>query len=308
MNSENAHIAVILCTYNGENFIKEQIDSILNQSYQNFTIYISDDGSSDKTLDIVYQYKKFLESEKIKITNGPKLGYGNNFISNLKKHIDEANYFCYCDQDDIWDIKKIEHALTILINYENEPALYCSVTNIISEDGDFIGKSHYKNITPSFGNALCQSIAGGNTMVFNKKAALLLNHIPNKMQISSHDWITYLIISAAGGIIYYDRESYISYRQHNKNLVGNNQKLKSKIIRFLAFYNGSYRKWNGQNIDILDSLPCILNFNKKLFFMYKEIHYGNFFSRLIALSKISIYRNSILETYIFYLGGIFKLI
>jgi len=308
MNSENEHIAVLLCTYNGEKFIREQLNSILNQSYQNFTIYISDDGSSDMTLDVIFSYKKYLDSEKIKIINGPKRGYGNNFISNLKKHIDDANFFCYCDQDDIWDINKLEHALTILLKYGNEPALYCSITNLIAEDGGFIGKSHYKHITPSFRNALCQSIAGGNTMVFNKKAGLLLNYIPDEMQISSHDWITYLVIASAGGIIYYDRESYINYRQHNKNLVGDNQKLKSKFIRFMAFYNGSYRKWNGENISILNSLHCISHSNKKLLILYKKIHYGNFISRIISLSRISFYRSSVLETFIFYFGGIFKLI
>lgn len=308
MISENEHVAVLLCTFNGEKFIKEQLNSILNQTYQNFTIYISDDGSVDKTLDIIYSYKKYLKSGRIKIINGPKRGYGNNFISNLKMHIDEANFFCYCDQDDIWDIKKLEHALTILLKYKNQPALYCSVTNLISESGAFIGKSHYKNIIPSFGNALCQSIAGGNTMVFNKQAGLLLCYIPNEMQVSSHDWISYLIISSVGGIIYYDRESYINYRQHNNNLVGDNKKLMSKFIRLAAFYNGSYRKWNSENISILDSFPYILNPNKKLFFLYKKIHYGNFLLRIIALSKISFYRSSKFETLIFYFGAIFKLI
>jgi glycosyltransferase involved in cell wall biosynthesis len=301
-------IAVLLCTLNGEKFIDEQIQSILNQTYQNFTIFISDDGSSDKTLVNIQRFNRYIESGKIQISSGPAQGFGKNFISNLISHIDDADFFCYCDQDDIWNARKLEHSLNILLKYKNEPALYCSVTNLISEKGNLIGISKYKNVKPNFKNALCQSLAGGNTMMFNKNAALLFRFLPKDIEISSHDWVTYLVIASVNGKIFYDKVSYISYRQHSNNLVGDNQDLKSKLIRFSAFYNGVYRKWNKQNIRLLSTLPNFSKSNNKIFSSFKKIHSDDYKIRIRVLFKFTFYRCNFFETILFYIGLIFKLI
>lgn len=305
---QNFKIAILLCTFNGEKFIVEQIQSILNQTYQNFIIFISDDGSFDKTLDNIQQFNSHIESGKIKISIGPLRGYGNNFLSNLIKHIDEADFFCYCDQDDIWNVRKLEYSLNILLKYKDEPALYCSVTHLISEEGYSLGFSKYKNIKPNFKNALCESIAGGNTMMFNKSAALLFKYLPQDIEISSHDWVTYLLVASVNGKIYYDKVSHVYYRQHNNNKIGDNQGFKSKLKRLFALYNGTYKKWNNQNIRLFFTFPCMTDLNYKNFSDFKNIHHTNLLFRLLILIKFPFYRSNIFESIIFYFCVIFFLI
>ena len=203
---------------------------------------------------------------------------------------------------------KLHHTLNILKSYKDIPALYCSVTNLISEDGQLLGISKYKKIKPSFNNALCQSIAGGNTMAFNKKTAELFRCLSDEIKISSHDWLTYILVSSVGGKIYYDKDSYINYRQHTNNAVGDNQGIQSKFKRLYAYCNGSYRRWNGQNIDALDGFPYFLESNKLIFLTYKNIHCGNFILRFRSLLKFPFYRDSFIENIIFYIGAIFRLI
>ena len=104
-------VNIMMATYNGEKYLSEQLDSILSQSFQNFKIYISDDKSIDNTLEILLKYKKNYP-DKIEIIDYEKKkgSAAKNFIY-LFENVDEADYYMFCDQDDVWDNDKIKKLL-----------------------------------------------------------------------------------------------------------------------------------------------------------------------------------------------------
>lgn len=302
MNISDETVAVILCTYNGEKYIKDQLDSLQRQTHRNIKVFISDDGSCDKTIEII---KTFYDKLNIKIIKGPKLGAANNFIFNLKQNIHEANYFCFCDQDDIWDPLKIQVSLNCISRFDHVPAMYCSRTNIISECGRFLRRSHFWNTNPCFDHALCQSIAGGNTMLFNKKTAELMFLISFKNKIPAHDWLTYLLVTAVDGYVYYDDCAYIGYRQHGQNQVGCSSNIFGRLRRFNAFLKGSYKKWNHDNIKLLSNFSPITSENISKLYFFEKLHSGSFWERVNSLYNSQFKRHNRIETAVFQLGALF---
>ena len=103
-------VAIIMSTYNGEPFIRQQLDSILNQTYKNIELVVRDDGSKDKTVEIIKEYQE--KYENIKFFQGENLGFVKSFFELLK--LTEADYYSYADQDDIWIENKIEPAVNSL--------------------------------------------------------------------------------------------------------------------------------------------------------------------------------------------------
>jgi glycosyltransferase involved in cell wall biosynthesis len=108
-NSVNGgFVAILLGTYNGEKFLAEQLDSLENQTHKNWIIIASDDGSTDRTLEILQQYQAKWPVGKLTVLNGPKKGFCQNFLSLACNNIIRADYYAFCDQDDVWFDGKIE--------------------------------------------------------------------------------------------------------------------------------------------------------------------------------------------------------
>lgn len=133
----------------------------------------SDDGSQDSTLDILNRFG--LETNRIRIFQGPENGFCQNFLSLICNDPIEADYYALSDQDDIWHEDKLARAVATLSNISREiPALYCSRTKLVDERNLEMGLSPLFRRTTGFRNALVQNIAGGNTMVFNHAARKLI--------------------------------------------------------------------------------------------------------------------------------------
>ncbi|HOV15546.1 MAG TPA: glycosyltransferase, partial [Spirochaetota bacterium] len=116
-------INILMSTYNGEKYLKEQLDSLLNQTYKNIKIYIRDDGSSDNTLNILKEYNK---ENKINLFVGENIGFVKSFFW-LIKNSDNADYYSFSDQDDVWFPGKLEKAINLLNKYDSQiPTLYFS--------------------------------------------------------------------------------------------------------------------------------------------------------------------------------------
>ena len=187
--------------------MREQLDSFERQSYTNWHLWVSDDGSTDKTLDILCEYQRKWGLEKITISRGPESGFAANFMSLMVRTDIQADYYALSDQDDIWMSEKLAKATKKLENSEcGRPRLYCSRTELIDKDGTALGFSPYFVRPPSFLNALVQSIAGGNTMVFDNNLRDVVQAFgPHANSIVSHDWALYQLATGAGGTIIYDR-------------------------------------------------------------------------------------------------------
>jgi glycosyltransferase involved in cell wall biosynthesis len=285
MSSEkqtSAVIGVVLCTYNGENYLNEQIESIVNQTYKNWKIFVSDDGSTDQTLDILRGYKDKLENNKIDIYYGPQQGFAKNFIGLLRKVNSQCEYYAICDQDDIWDSDKLISALSHIENLDQlKPILYCGSTRLITHDGKFIQNSNIFATTPSFKNAIVQSVAGGNTMVINRVAADLISQTPLLGELISHDWWIYILISGVGGKIYYESIPRVSYRQHEGALVGQNVTLTAKLYRIYQLLNGRYKKWNTENLKNLSYFRDKLTIeNRETLYLFEASRSGFLIKRL----------------------------
>lgn len=210
-------IVVLMSTYNGEKYIKEQLNSILAQTYPTHVL-IRDDGSKDETVNIIEDY--IAAGADINLIKGQNLGVKGSFFE-LIKLAPEADYYSFADQDDVWLDDKLEAAVTMLQAEENTlgynvPLLYCSNANLVDADLNLITREN-KKPRPSFGNALVENICTGCTAVINRALIeKIRENIPDPDKIIMHDWWLYLIAEAFGKTVF-DDEPHINYRQHGNN-------------------------------------------------------------------------------------------
>jgi glycosyltransferase involved in cell wall biosynthesis len=263
-SSSPARVAILLAVKDGARFLPEQLESYAQQTHTDWSVHVSDDGSDDKTLDIVRNFASRV-SNLVTLRDGPRAGSSSNFLSLLRDSSIDAGYFAFSDQDDVWYPEKLERALSLLWTAPgDQPAIYCSRTELIDRDGRHVGFSTDFKKAPSFRNALVQSIAGGNTMVFNRAARELLKKVPDG-NVVIHDWTTYIVISAAGGTIFYDRRPSVSYRQHEGNLFGANMSFWARARRVKMLFEGQWQEWNSIHLKALERfLPDITDENRKV--------------------------------------------
>lgn len=213
-------ISVCIATYNGEKYIKEQLDSLVNQTVKPYEVILQDDCSLDNTVEIAKQYTDQLN---LKIyTNDVNLGFTKNFESVISKA--NGNYIALCDQDDIWREDKLE---ILLNNIENNSLIY-SNSMLIDANGKSLEKSFSKVLNKNFIsstealNFLNDNCVSAHAMLFKKE---LLNYIfPFPKNIFFDQWIA-ANAAALNGVKYYD-ECLVEYRQHDNNTLSNHIKKK----------------------------------------------------------------------------------
>lgn len=236
-------ILVLLSTYNGERYLSQQLDSLMQQVNVQLQILIRDDGSKDSTKTIIQDYIN-KHPQQIRCFFGENLGARESFFELIKYTIDGLNqfdYFAFCDQDDIWEPNKLERAAELLLAHEGSslPLMYCSSTQMVDSNLTPIG---IWPTPPKKGahlyNALVENIAVGCTTVLNRRAIQLISvYFPSHIdQIIMHDWWAYLCVSAFGKIIFDERPA-IQYRQHGQNALGGQTdsfmlKWKKRWVRF----------------------------------------------------------------------------
>lgn len=214
-------VAVLMSTYNGEKYIREQIDSILSQIKVNVTLFIRDDGSTDSTVKIITQYTE--KYSNIKLWVGENIGVGNSFMQLLYSLTDEFDYYAFSDQDDIWLNEKLERAIE-KISKNTVPTLYVSNQILVDKNGRKLGMRYVQKPDLSYMQTLSNNKATGCTMLWNKALNDRLTDInarPSKILLDNriHDvWIS--AVAGLIGEIVYDQNGYILYRQHENNVVG----------------------------------------------------------------------------------------
>ena len=236
----NKKVQVLLSTYNGEKYLVEQIESVLAQKYSNLDLLIRDDSSTDATLSIL---KKYADLPTVKIVQEKNRGVPQCFFRLLEIASPQADYFAFCDQDDVWFDDKITKAIALLEKIpEDIPSMYCSRLNLVDENLNFLGTSFLPKQQPSFKNAIVSNLATGCTVVINQRTrGLILKQIPRINTM--HDRWIYQVVSALGKVVV-DRESRILYRQHQTNSVGMSHNLLNRWLRRinqLTDKNSKYR-------------------------------------------------------------------
>lgn len=223
-------IAILLSAYNGAKYIEEQIDSLLSQTFQNFVIYIRIDGSTDGTAGIVdgYSYKYPDKIQRVDI-DGDNLGCGQSFMW-LLEHV-EADYYMYCDQDDVWLPTKVEETLAKMkihdeTGYKETPCVV--FTDAIVTDAnmniifDSLWTSNHRNPEDAkdiYRYLIYRQPALGCTMMFNNKArflALRAKEFADRSE-GAHDRLIVCLCAECGEVDYIDKP-LIKYRQHGNNV------------------------------------------------------------------------------------------
>jgi glycosyltransferase involved in cell wall biosynthesis len=217
-------IEILLATYNGEKFLKAQLDSILKQTYQSWCILAHDDGSIDATLDILHDFKREYPS-KIKILDDEiSFGSARDNFEHLLKHA-TADYVMLCDQDDVWLDDKIVQTLSMMKKMEyqnpNKPVLVHTDLIVANEKLDVIAPSlfAYQRLRKNsrLSNLMVRNNVTGCTVMLNQKALMCALPIPREAMM--HDWWLVLKVKQLGMVGFVDRPT-MYYRQHGENCLG----------------------------------------------------------------------------------------
>lgn len=230
-------VQVLLSSYNGEKYIKKQIDSILNQKEVDISLLIRDDGSKDKTIEII----KNINDKRISLIKGDNVGVARSFFHLIHNSGNQYDYFALSDQDDVWDDDKLISAIKCLKRYDQVPAIYSSNTRLVDKDLNFIKTENFSPKT-TLGSAIVKNYVKGCTVVFNKqlKKYIILD---DQSYIQHHDWWINLVALAVGGVSVFDTVPHIMYRQHGKNVEGAPSTFYEKWKRRLKKYlNYNYKR------------------------------------------------------------------
>jgi glycosyltransferase involved in cell wall biosynthesis len=287
---------ILLCTLNGERFLAEQLASLKSQTFKNWKLIASDDGSRDRTRSILVEFQKSCEPGKVEIIDGPRRGATANFLFQVCAENLASEYYAFCDQDDIWDADKLERAIDALEQTDaGIPALYGSRTRLIDEAGNEIGFSPLFHRKPEFRGALVQSIAGGNTMVFNQKVRELVVFCGAEVDVASHDWWLYQVTSACGGRVHYDAHPSVRYRQHDYNIIGANAGWTARMRRLHLLHQGRFRHWEDLNVAALTRFrPRMSPENRRLFDLFRRARHEPLLRRATIFAQTGVYRQTML--------------
>lgn len=223
-----------MSTYNGESYLADQIDSIINQSYLNWHLYIRDDGSNDKTCEIIRHYSS--KCSKISFVNDGKvtnLGVIKSFM-NLLRNID-ADFYMFSDQDDVWKRDKVLNTIKFIKQFDYRTKPVCVYTNLQVVDNQLQGNEPLLDYNwQDFLHLLFTNNAYGCTMMLNQRLKELVKFDSiNYSNVFMHDWWLMLIAAGFGEVGYLD-EKTILYRQHGNNQVGaSNKTLLSYLNRVI---------------------------------------------------------------------------
>ncbi len=296
-------VAVLLATYNGELYISKTLESLVNQTYEDYVIYIHDDGSADKTLDIAKEYQKKYP-QKVVIIDHPYFGSATkNFLFLLESV--KADIYMFADQDDIWDKKKVE----ILVKEyykegENDnPLLLFSDMSVIDSDGVSISDSYFdycnlKADRHKLNQIIAQNVVPGCASLFNSPLRKEVLKCANRDNIIQHDWWLACVAAATGNIIYVDKK-LVHYRNHGKNVIGANkdwllrdvQKIFSNSIRHSVTESKNRTKRFVRQAMELSNTDIKNNKDKTMIMELSEFFRKGKLGRLKLLIKYRIMRN-----------------
>ena len=228
----DSKIEILMATYNGEKYIREQIDSIISQTYSNWTLLIRDDGSKDDTVKIIKEYEKKDKRIKLLEDNRGNLGFVKNFEELLKNSSED--FIMFSDQDDYWLEDKIEKYIFELNKLGDEkflkPLLVHSNSFICDEKLE-IKKKEFINsriaIENNKNSYFFAYFVQGSTILINRK--IIKMGLPFSKNVKLHDRYFHLLAEFFGKRVFIDK-SLMKYRQHENNEIGAKGSIIKKII------------------------------------------------------------------------------
>ena len=297
-------VLVLMSTYNGEKYIKRQIESIEKQKTDCLIdILIRDDGSTDSTVNIVKTLMK--KYNNIKLVAGHNVGFNKSFFE-LFRMADGYDYYAISDQDDIWINTKIQKSIrTIEKEGEKAPILFGACSYIVNDKKEKIGLTSQANKELTLKNTIIQNIVPGHSQVFNNKMLDFLKTKNDISQIYVYDyWITNLAMLF--GKVYFSNDPLVEYRIHDSNSVGyGKNKMEWAKERLRRIKNGDGKKMTNQIKYFYAKFEKCIDIDSK-----KEIEKfinsrDNFLRRLKFVFSTRLYRQKRMETVLFKLTYLF---
>ena len=298
-------IKIIMATYNGEAYLSAQLDSILAQSYDNYQIIVSDDGSTDRTIDILADYINKHPGKVILLDKDRYFGSACSNFFYLMEHCGDG-YVMFCDQDDVWDEDKIAQTLDKLrqIEKENRPALVFTDLEVVNEELRQIAPSfmRYSKLDGSrcaLNQLLVQNVVAGCTAMANDKLIQLAREVLTAEDILMHDWWIALIAAAFGNISYFNKPT-VKYRQHNKNTVGAKDTRKISYVMYKVFSNNDLRESLRRTVKQAERFSEIYGDrlcekNRALVNGYSHLYQNGKLARLLFLYKNKIFKYGLMR-------------
>ena len=221
-----AEVCILLATYNGSSYIRQQVDSLLAQTYGDFHLILSDDGSKDNTPELLEDYARTYPEKITHYRSGRRFGCAQDHFMHLLEQFRDSPYIMFCDQDDFWHADKIEKTMEVMRRIEQPgiPAMVHTDLRVVDGelkemDGSFMRFSKLCGTRLALHQLLVQNAVTGCTMMLNKALAdLACEHMPGQ-RVLMHDWWLALLASACGQTGFVP-EATIDYRQHGNNSVG----------------------------------------------------------------------------------------
>lgn len=304
MENECPLVAIVLSTFNGERYLEEQLNSLLEQTYKNIKIIVRDDGSNDGTCEILKRYNE--TRSEIDVYFEHNIGVVGSFLRLLNLVPSEAEYVALCDQDDVWCEGKIERAVTTIagilpVNHESDPVanpiMYFCALERVDANLKHLGVISQAPREPSLENSLVQNVATGCAMVLNKSALqLVINKDVSLNKIGMHDWWLYQVISAFG-LVLYDTTPQIKYRQHGGNVIGSPTGIRYWLCRLKRHLGTNNKEIRSQANELLRVYGADMprKNNKLINEFLEQSREKNIFSRLGYTIRMPIYRQKFID-------------
>jgi hypothetical protein len=305
MRHQDQRVAILLSTFNGAHFLREQLDSLLNQTHQNWTLYWRDDRSHDDTRAVIAEFAsragqgRCVEMPGEPVNIGPAASF-HFLLRAVSNALSQSDAVAFADQDDVWLPNKLERGVAALAQVPQPiPALYCARQILVDAQLNRIGVSALASHQGGFPAALTQNVATGCTVMLNSKAArLVADSVPSTA--TQHDWWCYLVVTAAGGRLIQDPEPVILYRQHSGNAVGAPRSTVHRAVGVLKRGPQAFMTVLRQNVAALASQPDLLTQRAQNdVAMLDSALRGGLRRRLAALRLSGLVRQTWIETTVF---------
>lgn len=299
-------INILMATYNGSKYVRQQIDSILAQSFQDYHLILSDDGSKDDTSKILDEYAQRYPDRITHHCSGRKFGCAQKHFMYLLTQFHDAPYIMFCDQDDHWHSDKVQKTYEKMKQIEGDPAIPAMVhTDLRVVDGDLneidgsfmhYSKLHGEMLTLE--HLLVQNVVTGCTMMINRSLAELSVTTPEDVDMRMHDWWI-AILAAATGNVGFLNEATMDYRQHGNNVVGavNKRSLgyllsRAKLSNIVKAMQRSYRQAESVFEVFGDRIP---EEKRRLIAAYGELQKKGYLERRYIFMKFGFYKQGIIH-------------
>ena len=292
------HIRILMCTHNGARHIAEQLDSFLAQSHTNWSLWVSDDGSTDATPEILARFRNANANRDIRILRGPGQGGTHNFLTLLTRPDPAPGLVALSDQDDVWMPEKLARAARAMAGQPPEvPTAYGAGWYVTDDKLRIRRRSRIPRRGPSFSNALVQNILSGHSLVLNETARALLAAAGQPNRVAFQDWWIYLLITGTGGRVILDDAPVLYYRQHRHNMFGANTGLRALYRRLRLLAGSGYWHWVHGNAHSLTGLTDRLTpENLYLLERFLQTEGARGLARMQTLRQLGVHRQSGVET------------